>query len=98
MIWPGLITAREVLERFRAMMRSRDEARLDPWIATAADSKLAALAAGIDADRAAVAAAISTPWSSGQVEGTIYRPRFIKRQMDGRAKLDLLKARFMVPA
>lgn len=95
---PALITARDVLERFHAMMRSKDETRLDPWIAKASNSKLAAFAAGIYADKDAVAAAISTPWSSGQVEGTICRLKSIKRQMYGRAKLDLLKARIMAPA
>jgi hypothetical protein len=29
---PALITAREALDRFHAMMRSKDKARLDPWI------------------------------------------------------------------
>jgi transposase len=84
---PALITAREALDRFHAMMRSKDEARLDPWIAMAADTKLAAFAA-----------AIATPWSSGQVEGKINRLKAIKRQMFGRAKIDLLKARVMAPA
>ncbi|WP_246381993.1 transposase [Novosphingobium chloroacetimidivorans] len=79
-------------------MRSKDETRLDPWLATAAKTKLAAFAAGVDADRDAVAAAISTPWSSGQAEGTICRLKSIKRQMYGRAKLNLLKARIMMPA
>ena len=46
------------------MMRSKEEARLDPWIATAASSKLAAFAAGVEADKDAVAAAISSPCSS----------------------------------
>ena len=95
---PTLIAAREVLERFHARMRSKYEGRLDPWIATAAKTKLAAFASGVDADRDAVAAAISTPWSSGQVEGTICRLKSINRQMYGRAKLDLRKARMMVPA
>lgn len=95
---PALITAREVLDRFHAMMRSKDEARLDPWIAMAVDTKLAAFAAGVEADKDAVAAAIATPWSSGQVEGKINRLKAIKRQMFGRAKIDLLKARIMAPA
>lgn len=94
---PALINAREALDRFHAMMRSKDEARLDPWIALAADTKLAGFAAGVEADRDAVAAAISTPWSSGQVEGKINRLKAIKRQMYGRAKIDLLKARVMAP-
>nr|WP_292635718.1 transposase [Novosphingobium sp.] len=78
-------------------MRSKEEARLDPWIAMATETKLAAFAVGIEADRDAVAAAISTPWSSGQVEGKVNRLKVIKRQMYGRAKIDLLKARVMAP-
>jgi transposase len=95
---PALLTAREVLDRFHAIMRSKDEAQLDPWIAMAAESKLAAFAAGVEADKDAVAAAISTSWSSGQVEGKINRLKAIKRQMYGRAKIDLFKARIMAPA
>ncbi|QHD70733.1 hypothetical protein GS397_26885 (plasmid) [Sphingobium yanoikuyae] len=60
--------------------------------------QLAAFAAGVEADKDAVAAAISTPWSSGQVEGKVNRLKAIKRQMYGRAKIDLLKARVMAPA
>ncbi|MDE1918713.1 MAG: transposase, partial [Sphingomonadales bacterium] len=37
-------------------------------------------------------------WSSGQVEGNVNRLKLIKRQMYGRAKIDLLKARVMAPA
>jgi len=96
---PSLVVARDVLDRFHAMMRSKDEARLDPWMTmAAASSKLAAFAAGIEADKDAVAAAISSPWSSGQVEGSVNRLKSIKRQMYGRAKIDLLKARVMAPA
>lgn len=95
---PALVAARDVVDRFHAMMRSKDEARLDSWITTAAGSKLAAFAAGVEADKDAVAAAISSPWSSGQVEGNVTHLKSIKRQLYGRAKLDLLKARMMAPA
>lgn len=95
---PDLIAARDLLERFHAMMRSKDEAGLDPWIASAKQSKLASFAAGIEVDKDAVAAAITEPWSSGQVEGKVNRLKLIKRQMYGRANLDLLKARLMAAA
>jgi transposase len=95
---PALVTARDMLDRFHAMMRAKDVTRLDPWIALAAGGKMASFATGVEADKSAVAAAISMPWSSGQVEGTINRLKLIKRQMYGRAKLDLLKARIMAPA
>ena len=37
---PDLIAARDLLDRFHAMMRSKDEAGLVPWIASAKHSKL----------------------------------------------------------
>ncbi|WP_079730977.1 MULTISPECIES: ISL3 family transposase [Novosphingobium] len=95
---PALVVARDVLDRFHAMMRSRDEARLDPWLVKAANTKLAAFAAGVEVDKDAVTAAISSPWSSGHVEGNVNRLKSIKRQMYGRAKIDLLKARIMADA
>ena len=55
-------------------------------------------AAGIRQDYAAVAAALQYAWSNGQVEGQINRLKLIKRQMYGRAKLDVLKARLLYAA
>ena len=46
-------------------------------------------------DIAAVAAAVDTPWSTGQVEGQINRLKTIKRQMYGRAGFELLRARVL---
>ena len=48
---------------------------------------------GVEKDQAAVSNAIVSPWSNGQTEGQITRLKLIKRQMYGRAKLDLLQAR-----
>jgi transposase len=59
-------------------------------------SPLASFATGIRADREAVAAAIVEPWSNGQTEGQITKPKAVKRRMFGRAKLDLLRARLIV--
>jgi transposase, IS6 family len=36
-------------------------------------------------------------WSNGQTEGHVNRLKYIKRQMFGRAKFDLLKARVLNP-
>ena len=46
-------------------------------------------------DRAAVRAAIISAWSNGQTEGQITKLKLVKRQMYGRAKLDLLEARLI---
>jgi transposase len=43
----------------------------------------------------AVQAAFSLPWSNGQTEGQINRPKYLKRQMYGRAGLALLQARVL---
>jgi transposase len=39
-----------------------------------------------------------TAYSNGQVEGQINKLKLIKRQMYGRAKLDVLKARLLYAA
>ena len=54
-------------------------------------------AAGLEADLSAVRPAFSSPWSSGQVEGQINRLKYLKRQMYGRAKLDLMRIRVLHP-
>ncbi|MEO2091286.1 MAG: transposase, partial [Gemmataceae bacterium] len=43
----------------------------------------------------AVIAALTTRWSNGPVEGQVGRLKAIKRQMYGRANLDLLAARVL---
>ena len=42
-------------------------------------------------DRHAVVAALTLPYSQGQIEGQINRLGMIKRSMYGRTKFDLLK-------
>ena len=56
---------------------------------------LASFAAEISTGKAAVGAAIVEPWSNGQTEGQINKLKMVKRQMDGRAKIDLLEARLI---
>ena len=42
-----------------------------------------------------MAAAIIEPWSNGRTEDQITKLKLVKRQMFGRAKLDLLRARLI---
>jgi transposase len=91
---PTLVEARFLIDRFHAMIRRRS-ADLDGWISDAGPSLVASFASGIRKDRQAIAAAITLPWSNGQTEGQITRLKLIKRQMYGRAKLDLLEARLI---
>lgn len=53
---------------------------------------------GLRAEFEAVAAALRESWSNGQTEGQINRLKTLKRQMYGRANLDLLRARLVVVA
>ena len=55
-------------------------------------------AAGLEQDGAAVRAALTTHWSSGQAEGQITRLKLLKRQMYGRAGFDLLRRRALLAA
>lgn len=92
---PLLVEAREVIAAFHAMIRKKVEADLDPWLERARSSLVAAFANGITKDRAAVSAAITSSWSNGQTEGQITKLKLVKRQMYGRAKIDLLQARLI---
>ena len=77
------------------MIRAKAATELDGWIEQARVSLLAPLAGGVAKDVAAIRAAITEPWSNGQTEGQITKLKLIKRQMYGRAKLDLLEARLI---
>lgn len=90
---PELVTGRDLIDRFQLMIRSKAGSVLETWLKDAAGSLLASFAKGIVADKKAVAAAIVEPWSNGQTEGHITKLKMIKRQMYGRANLDLLRAR-----
>ncbi|MER5324172.1 transposase [Streptosporangium roseum] len=79
-------------------MTNRDGHLLDEWIAatTAGDSPhLASFANGLRRDHAALAAGLTLPYSSGAVEGAVNKIKFLKRQMFGRANLDLLRIRVL---
>ncbi|MCK1550750.1 transposase [Bradyrhizobium sp. 177] len=58
-------------------------------------SLIASFANGIANDKGAVHAAITQPWSNGQVKAHIAKLKLVERQMYGRAKLDLLQARLI---
>ncbi len=93
-----LALARDLALRFAALVRERKADELDRWLADAANSELHSFADGLRQDEAAVRAALQLPWSNGQTEGQITRLKLIKRQMFGRAKHDLLRARVLQAA
>ena len=77
------------------MIRKKEADQLDPWIAEASGSLVSSFATGVARHKAAVRAAVVEPWSNGQVEAQITKLKLVKRQMYGRAKLDLLQARLL---
>lgn len=92
---PALGAARILFERFQQMLRARDIAALAPWLLDAGGSLLASFGKGLSADLAAVRAALTEAWPNGQTEGQITKLKLLKRQMYGRARLDLLRARLV---
>ncbi|MDQ3398890.1 MAG: ISL3 family transposase [Deinococcota bacterium] len=91
----------ELSQAFAMMLRERHADRLDEWLDRATRSSAAALsrlARGLQREAEAVRAALLLPWSTGPVEGHINRLKLLKRQMYGRAKLDLLERRFLEAA
>jgi transposase len=51
--------------------------------------------AGLRRDQDAVVAGLTMRWDSGLVEGHVNRLKMLKRQMFGRASLDLLRRRVL---
>ena len=88
----------DLAEDFATLVRQRQPAQLDPWLQRATTSTLEAwqrFAKGLYEDYEAVKAGVTLPWSTGPVEGHINRLKMLKRQMFGRARLDLLSRRFV---
>ena len=84
---------------FATLVRQRQPQALDAWLqraTTSAPEAMRRFALGLYEDYAAVKAGVTLPWSTGPVEGHINRLKMLKRQMFGRAHLDLLSRRFVL--
>lgn len=95
---PEVMRAIELAQQFQAMVRQRRPEALDGWLEASKESgipELHSFAMGLQHEYASIRAALSEPWSTGQVEGQITRVKLLKRQMYGRAKFDLLKQRVL---
>lgn len=80
------------------MLHQHAAQRLRAWLERCQESgveELAHFAITLRHDLAAVKAGLKLPWSNGVVEGHVNRLKFIKRQMFGRAKFDLLRIRVL---
>lgn len=95
---PEIAHAQELALNFLSIIRERRVEELREWLIKASGSGLAEFrrfARGVTVDLSAVRGALLYEWSQGQVEGQVHRLKMIKRQMYGRAKLDLLRARVL---
>jgi len=80
-------------QEFVTLLKERQAEELDSWLKRAKESRVTELSSkvlGIRRDYAAVHAACSLTWSNG-----MNRLKFLKRQMFGRAHLDLLRVKVL---
>ena len=85
-------------QEFVTLLKERQVEVLDSWLTRAKAchvTELTSFVNGIRRDYAAVRAACSLPWSNGTTEGQVNRLKFLKRQMFGRAHLDLLRVKVL---
>lgn len=97
---PVVATTRDVVQTFFTLLQDRRGDQLDAWLEradTCGVRELRAFAEGIRRDYQAIRTTFELSWSQGQTEGQVNRLKLLKRQMYGRAKLDLLRRRFLGP-
>jgi hypothetical protein len=95
---PGFTTMRRLTLSFRATLRGGKVATLHRWLVRAHATNIDALQRFVRTlrrDLSAVEGAVREPWSNGPVEGHINRLKMLRRQMYGRAGVELLRARLL---
>jgi transposase len=98
---PALDATAGHVHAFAEMMNARTGHQLPGWIEKVQADDLPELHSfvnGVRSDQLAVTAGLTLPFSSGAVEGQVNRIKMLKRQMFGRAGLDLLRKRVLLAA
>ena len=96
---PDLAIAVDLAERFLQLLRQQQGDAFEAWLLKALQSSLKpfqTFAESLFDDYAAVKASMMSNVSNGPVEGLINRLKMLKRQMYGRAGLELLSKRFIL--
>ncbi|MDV3002634.1 MAG: ISL3 family transposase ISAcma23 (plasmid) [Chroococcopsis gigantea SAG 12.99] len=96
---PCLARAVDLAGRFLTMLRQRRGEDFDNWLFDATTSSFEpfrSFAKSLSHDYSAVKAGLTLDISNGPVEGLNNRLKMLKRQMYGRAGLDLLSKRFIL--
>lgn len=95
---PPLAALSALGQDFIKLIQQRESEKLVSWLERAKRCPYAyvqSFALGLGKECSAFQAALTEPWSTGQVEGQITRLKLLKRQMYGRANLDLLRLRLL---
>ncbi len=98
---PEIAALNALVGAFAALLKPAEEnaARLEEWIHAARTADLPHLHSfvrGLEHDRDAVVAALTTPHHNGRTEGVNTRTKMLKRQMYGRAGFTLLRHRIFL--
>ncbi|WET81636.1 ISL3 family transposase [Amycolatopsis sp. QT-25] len=96
---PELDQLATYVREFATMMTKLRGYQLKPWITAVEQDRLPALASfarNLRHDYNAIHNGLSLPYNSGPVEGAVNRIKMLKRQMFGRAELDLLRKRILL--
>jgi transposase len=95
---PGFAVMRKLVFSFRAILRGGKVTTLHRWMEAARKTGIHSLVRFVRTlkqDLSAVESAVREPWSNGPVEGQLNRLKMLKRQMYGRAGIELLRARLL---
>lgn len=82
------------VNRFREILKSKDESRLENWLSEVKRYNIRELntfVRSVERDIEAVKNAIRTEFSNGIIEGVINKIKVIKRIMYGRCSFELLR-------
>ena len=96
---PDLAIAVDIADEFLQLLRQQQADTFEVWLMKALKSSLKpfqTFAEGLSNDYAAVKASMISNVSNGPVEGLNNRLKMLKRQMYGRAGLELLSKRFIL--
>jgi transposase len=99
-IEPVVAEVRSLAREFLGLMHRRRPREFDRWLkrlSNCSAPEMRSFAASLRSDLPAVRAAFTLRWSNGQTEGHVNRLKFLKRQMYGRASVELLRLRVLRP-
>lgn len=95
---PEMKIAHTLAQAFSSMVREKNVGVLENFLTDAKNSAIKEFvnfADGLRKEKPSIEAALTLKWSQRQVEGQVNRLKLLKRQMFGRAKLDLLSQRVL---